>query len=545
MNKFNLILSAGLLPVMLFAAGSAKAQESDPGRLSGSFETNTIYYVPDRPDAPVPDGRFGSNNYLKLDYTRGHFAAGFQYELYAPVLMGFDPALKDGRITNKYVSWTDESFSITVGDFYEQFGNGLILRSYEDRALAFNNSLEGVRVTYNIGEAFSMKGLWARPRLYMGYADSWVRGLDASLSISSLAGMTDSYLAVEGSYVNRYQTLKEELMQGRPTRNDVGAWSGRLMYEGYGFSARAEYVDKGPETYVENGEYVARRGSAQFLELGYNNYGLGILATFRRLDHMAMKINDGVSGDNNILNYLPSLTRQYTYLLTNLQPYTPETESTIGEQGGQLDVFYNFRKGSPLGGKYGMKLHANGSVFFPTDKVLSPVTNSEELNMLYSDFSVDVEKQLSRKFKMLLMLSIQSYNPHKGATNALDVRNIFVADMTYRVTTKTSVRLELQYLYSQEETSGYPGKDWMAVLAEVNFAPRWSVFVSDMYNHGVSEGQPNHKVHYYNAGVSYSHSRTRIALSYGRNKAGYVCSGGVCRVMPEYTGANISITTSF
>ncbi len=543
MTKFNYILSTALVSAMILTAGNANAQESDPGRLSGSFETNTIYYVPDRPEAPTPADRFGSNNYLKLDYTRGRLAVGVQYELYAPVLQGFNSAFRDGKITGKYVSWTDDNFSVTVGDFYEQFGNGLVLRSYEDRALAFNNSLEGARVTYSIGDAFTVKGLWARPRLYMDYADSWVRGLDASLSLSSLTGMTESYLALEGSYVNRYQTYKDA--QDNLANNDVGAWSGRLMYEGYGFSARAEYVDKGPETYVENGNFVSKRGSAQFVELGYNNAGLGVLATFRRLNHMAMKINEGASGDNNILNYMPSLTRQYTYLLTNLQPYTPETESTIGEQGGQLDVFYNFRKGSALGGKYGMKLHANGSIFFPTDKSLNPVSGQDEMNMLYSDFSVDVEKQLSRKFKMLLMLSIQSYNPHKGATNALDVRNVFVADMTYRMTTKTSVRLELQYLYSQEETSGYAGKDWMAALAEVNFAPRWSVFVSDMYNHGASEGKPDYKVHYYNAGFSYSHSRTRIALSYGRNKAGYVCSGGVCRVMPEYTGANISITTSF
>ncbi len=529
------ITIAGLLSVMLFSAASAVAQDSDPGRLSGSFETNTIYYVPDRDDAVVPDDRFGSNNYLKLDYTRGHLAVGMQYELYGPVLQGFDRQLRGGKITNKYVSWTDDRFSITAGDFYEQFGNGLVLRSYEDRALAFNNSLEGARITYNIGDVFALKGIWARPRLYMEYADSWVRGLDASLAISSLAGLTESYLALEGSYVNRYQTLDPILSEGRPTRNDVGAWSGRLLFEGYGFSARAELVDKGPESYVnKQGAYVAERGSAQFIELGYNDYGLGILATFRRLDHMRMKINDGATGDNNIINYLPSLTRQYTYLLTNLQPYTPESESEIGEQGGQLDVFYNFRKGTALGGKYGMKLHANGSIFYPIDRVMLPVSKVEKRNLLYSDFSVDVEKQLSRKFKLSFLLSIQQYNPSKGATNALDVRNVFVADMTYRFTNRTSLRLELQYLYSKEDT-----KDWMAALAEVNLAPRWSIFVSDMYNNGDT------KVHYYNTGVSYSHSRTRIALSYGRNKAGYVCSGGVCRVMPEYTGANISISTSF
>jgi hypothetical protein len=82
-------------------------------------------------------------------------------------------------------------------------------------------------------------------------------------------------------------------------------------------------------------------------------------------------------------------------------------------------------------------------------------------------------------------------------------------------------------------------KDWMAALLEVNFAPHWSVYASDMYNHGSTN------VHYYNAGVSYTRSRTRLALGYGRYRDGYICSGGVCKPIPAYTGANLSLTMSF
>ena len=106
--------------------------------------------------------------------------------------------------------------------------------------------------------------------------------------------------------------------------------------------------------------------------------------------------------------------------------------------------------------------------------------------------------------------------------------------MQYKFTPKFSTRLELQYLTTHEDE-----KDWMAALLEVNFAPTWSIYVSDMYNHGDT------KVHYYNIGASYAKSRTRVALSYGRNREGYVCSGGVCRTLPAYTGLNLSVTTSF
>lgn len=47
------------------------------GHLSGSFETNTIYYVEDsKTGAVVPHNSYGSNNFLKLDYQLGRFSAG-------------------------------------------------------------------------------------------------------------------------------------------------------------------------------------------------------------------------------------------------------------------------------------------------------------------------------------------------------------------------------------------------------------------------------------------------------------------------------------
>ena len=60
-----------------------------------------------------------------------------------------------------------------------------------------------------------------------------------------------------------------------------------------------------------------------------------------------------------------------------------------------------------------------------------------------------------------------------------------------------------------------------------------------MYNAGLT-GK-----HYYNVGASYSKGNTRVQLSYGRNRAGFVCSGGVCRYSPAYTGINLLLTTSF
>lgn len=223
-------------------------------------------------------------------------------------------------------------------------------------------------------------------------------------------------------------------------------------------------------------------------------------------------------------------------MLTTLHPYgarTGEISSRFtnsGEMGGQIDVFYNFRRGTRIGGKRGMKVHANFSTYY----AIAQEGTMKKGNMLFRDLSVDVERQWTKKFKSTILWSMQEYSPSYGANRTTWLSNIFVADMLYKFTDTFSTRMELQYLVTFEDK-----KDWMAALLEVNLAPHWSVYASDMYNHGMT------KVHYYNGGVSYSKSRTRLALSYGRYKSGYVCSGGVCRQIPAYTGANLSLTMSF
>jgi hypothetical protein len=141
---------------------------------------------------------------------------------------------------------------------------------------------------------------------------------------------------------------------------------------------------------------------------------------------------------------------------------------------------------------------------------------------------------------------MQQFIPHNDMAHPTTcMSNIFVGDVTYKINRKNSVRVEAQYLLSND----YEG-DWMAALVEFNMAPKWSIFVSDMYNHQRVEWRENHhnqvdKLNYYSIGASYTEGRTRAQLSYGRNRAGMVCSGGVCRYSPAYTGLNLMLSTSF
>ena len=513
------------------------------GHLSGSFETNTIYYVEDsKTGAVVPHNSYGSNNFLKLDYQLGRFSAGVQLEYYPHPLVGtpmqgYEYVMEGfsiNNLTEKYISWTDRNYSVTVGDFYEQFGSGLILRAWEDRALGFNNSLGGARVTFNIKDIVEGKVLYAFPRFNLGYLSTQIAGGDLSFSLSNAIGLLDHRLSLEGSIVNRhFKNLPSWYTEYRDDYDfdlskNVISYSGRVNYEYRGLSAKFEYVGKSKDVYLDNmtGEEVFKRGDAQLFEIGYTGSNYAVMAQFRRLNYMQSQLYrpDGGSGSlgllpGNTINYIPALSPQHTYMLAGLDPNSPQQN---GEIGGHI------------GGKRGLKIHANYARYYSINGTMSkPGTN-----FYYRDFSFDIDKSWNSKLRTVLFVSLQKNAMHGGE----DVirQNVFVADVTYKFTPKFSLRAELQYLYAPHaEGSKEVDGDWVAGLLEASFAPKWSIFVQDMYNHGGSE------INYYSAGASFTHSFIRIALSYGRNRAGYICSGGVCREMPAYTGGNLAMTLTF
>lgn len=547
------LLITGVILVAMPLASNAQKWEN--GRFSGSFETNSIYYVPDKDVRmnTTPDNRIGSNNFAKLEYNNGRLTVGVQFEYYGKALQGFNSELDGAKVMTKYAMWNDRKFSITVGDIFEQFGSGLVLRSWEDRDLGFNNSIMGARFTYNFNDYVNLKTLWGRPRMAMDYLDTDIYAADLSVSLSKLFGMHKSYLALEGSYVNRYEDRSAWVAANMS--NNMSLWSGRVVYEtDFGLSLRGEVAGKGRDVFITPASLADQKsGNVQLAEISYNGNGFGISLIGRRMEYMTSRLTDdpmnvaAMSGDLNVMNYLPALTRQHTYMLASLTPHQIEER---GEQGGQLDVFYNVKKGSALGGRYGMKLHLNASAYFPIDRGKTSLGAEGDRYITYTDVSADIDKKWNRSFETTFLYSFQGYNPTHGAGSTLYKSHIFVLDMLYKFNRKTSLRAELQYLYSEDDYGDY-GDDWWGALVELNLAPSWSFFVSDMYNWGYGEKwndngkMKNVKQHYYNGGVSYSKGRVRASISYGRHRAGYVCSGGVCRMVPAYTGANFTLSASF
>ncbi len=235
MKKITTIIS------LLFTLVALSQENSN---ISYGFESNSQYYLDDSKTGDfLFSDRFRSNNYFKIDYTNNNFYVGLQTESYEPsALLNYSPNLDKTNIGLFYLGYKTEKLNLTVGHFYEQFGSGLILRSWEDRQLGVNNALRGARVKFSPKEYLHFTGLYAKQRKGFDVSKGEIYGLNSDIDLSSAFKIENSSLNAGFSYVGRKQDVTNTDLD---INNLTNLFSSRLEYSKDNFYSNIEYVSKG------------------------------------------------------------------------------------------------------------------------------------------------------------------------------------------------------------------------------------------------------------------------------------------------------------
>ena len=522
-------------------------EESDKLRLSGSLQSDMLLAQKDSTiGAEATDGRFLTNTYLDLKLTSRYVEAGARLEYLKHPLPGYENDFKGWGVPYAYLKGRYKNAELTLGSFYEQFGSGFILRSYEERSLGIDNSLQGARLNYRPWAGVAVKVLTGRQRRYWNHNKSWMTGADVEWNIDELCKSLqqhNTYITLGASYLNKHE--RDEVIMVDPTHRlhlplNVNAFDVRLRVQHRAFNVLAEMAMKSQDPSHDNG-YIYRNGYVAMLSGSYSKRGMSLLLQAKRSTNMGFRSRRGMEGISSFINHLPPFTMEHTYTLAALYPYATRPE---GEWAYQAAVAYTFKKGSLLGGKYGTtakvnfshvhSVRKNGAGDIGTDGYGSPFWAWGDATY-YQDIDILLEKRLAKDTKLNLMYMYQRYNQlllegHGGMLNS----HIFVADVKQKLSPNTTLRVEAQYLASKDGD-----KDWLFGLGELSLAPHWMFTLSDLYNVG------NTRVHYYQGYVTYSGGAHRLQLGYGRTRAGFNCSGGVCRYIPATKGLTLSYNYNF
>ena len=162
-------------------------EESDKLRLSGSLQSDMLLAQKDSTiGAEATDGRFLTNTYLDLKLSSRYVEAGARLEYLKHPLPGYENDFKGWGVPYAYLKGRYKNAELTLGSFYEQFGSGFILRSYEERSLGIDNSLQGARLNYRPWAGVAVKVLTGRQRRYWNHNKSWMTGADVEWNIDEV-----------------------------------------------------------------------------------------------------------------------------------------------------------------------------------------------------------------------------------------------------------------------------------------------------------------------------------------------------------------------
>lgn len=538
--------------------------------LSGSIQSDML--VPTGKQADGSHEDFRTNTYVDLALQSKYVDAGARFEYLEHPLPGFEKDFKGWGVPFFYVKGKLNKAELTLGNFYDQFGSGFIFRTYEERSLGIDNSILGARLVVNPFSGIRLKALSGKQRRYWAHNNAWVSGADLELSLDEwfhALQQSGTYLTLGGSWVNKHEKADDDLLMVDASHRlnlpeNVNAWDARVNLNKGPFNILAEYAQKTQDPSFDNG-YIYRKGYVAMLSGSYSRKGMSLLLQAKRSDNFSFRSRRSMTGTSSMINHLPAFTEDQTYALAALYPYATHP---AGEWAYQAQLGYTFRRHTALGGKYGTQLKINFSHVHGIDQSehglllnsepsstgqFQPVTNVPTYytgvgtkgygssfwrwggGTYYQDIDVQLDKRITRDFKMHLMYMNQFYNKTvvEGEGGMIH-SNIFIADLLFNLSRDTKLRTELQYLTTADDDA-----DWAFALAELSVAPHWMFTVSDEYNCGVTNA------HYWQTYVTYNLGAHRFQLGWGRTRAGYNCSGGVCRYVPESKGFTLSYNYNF
>ncbi|MCL3782017.1 hypothetical protein EMN47_16645 [Prolixibacteraceae bacterium JC049] len=504
------------------------------GTFSASFESNSQYYF-NEIAKNIRDKKIASNNYLDLSYRYGKFEAGGTFESYLPnPLLGYATAFDKSGLTKMYLSYQSNKLNIRLGDVYEQFGGGLIYRTFRERDIGIDQSTFGVGVNYRPFHFLRIKAIAGKPNFYFGKQDATLYGADAEVDF----GVKNSNFTLGLSSVLKQEPYSQKAIT---QHNNVKLYSARLGWSLGNFDVKTEWAYKTPDANVLN-NYSRKAGRALQISPSYSKRGFGVNINFRAVDNMQV-LNErelDANGDgrkdedvfNYKLNYLPSIARIHSYNIYNVYTYQSKENNEIGFNAS---LYYKFKKNTPLGGKYGTKVSWNSSVFYTQfDLSSKPTEFLRWREKMLSEHGFRVEKKLSKRYKLIAEYTYQEYNKFLVEDDVqgkeLVYSNVFLVDLLTKIDRKNSIKTELGYMSTKNDLG-----NWGTVLVEYANSKGWSVFASDQYNFTTE------KKHYYLVGGAYAKGKSRIALSYGETRDGYTCVGGICKFLPGAKALSLSV----
>jgi hypothetical protein len=544
-----------LILVSIISIGLSFTQDLSSGRFSGGFEINANLFLKDSTIGAFGFPQyerelFGGESWMNLNYNADDFSMGVRFDMYNNSNLR-DP---DGSFTGQglarwFVKKKFDNLTLEVGNLYDQIGSGIIYRAYEMRPLFIDNSLLGASVHYDVTDNWFIKGFAGRQRNAFDLYGGNVKGIysEAFFSLGE-----ENPISFSPGFGFVAKTISEQSMSRLVNiiRNYIDEERFNPYYNSYAFSAyntlsygdlswyiegAYKYQDAFFHPFIDRTEASGATSRGRFTDapgyvisttLSYNLGPLTLSAETKRVNNFGFRMEPDAALLRGLISYIPPMNRQNTFRLP--ARYAPAIQEA-SEQAYAFDLRY----------KFSSKL---STLFnFSDMKTL-------EGDQLFREYYTEVLYKPNSQWQITLGLQLLKYNQEiyeeKPLVPMLEATTPFF-DILYKIDRKKSVRFEFQYMNTQQDFGS-----WLFGLIEFGIAPKWIFEVSGMYNFEPKKvltggaGDPE-KIFYPTVGLVYIKGTSRMQFRYVKQVEGVVCSGGICRLEPAFSGMRFSVTNNF
>lgn len=447
-------------------------------------------------------------------------------------------------IKRRFVEFRQENLSIRAGNFNELFGRGLALNLFENRGLAYDTWMDGVKATYRtstlqatlLGGTIDFRDSVTAAR----YESYKLRGANVEWKV--LNGVT-----VGGSFIETNGFIPQ-FIGSKSIRAEVPELYASFRYgQLRGFLG---YAHKWTDVITDK---ISHRGDGIYAAVSYGGKGYGVAVDYKDYSFDIRDPFDRGAGERatRMLPFqnAPIVQKEHNYTLLTRALHQIDFNDEVGLQ---IEGFYSPASSTTI--------NVNGSVasrhhYYDYQSNLFSFTDRRRSD----SFLPSLERRLSPYWE--LFLEAEHYFEETSALRLGIARraNILYNDFTgsqfSHTQQSTIVPVQLQFalgegyaviLQSENEFSydsyNTSNEQYYTQLLTMIFTSSPHLSATVRYEHTTDEADPSGRSDWMIGEIGYTFGQTHTAtLSYGKERGGQVCSNGVCQYQLPFDGVRFSL----
>ncbi len=447
-------------------------------------------------------------------------------------------------LKRRFVEYADRSFSLRAGNFNELFGHGLALNLFENRGLAYDSWMDGVKAQYrstSISATIFGGTLEFRDSVTIARFERYsIRGANVELKLVKGILLGSSFIDAKGT-VPQFVGSKEIAAETPEIYSSFrsGPFNG---FFGYAHKWTNIVTDARSNT-----------GDGLYGSFSYSGNGFGITADYKDYRFDIRDPFDRGAGERptRMLPFQnpPIVLREHNYTLLTRSVHQIDFNDEVGFQ---LEGLYapssstTFNLNASIASRHHYYDYNKSAFSFTERKRVSSFLPSLERRLSpFWEIFFEVEHYVDERSALRAGVARRAnvlYNDFTGAQFSHTQQSTIVPlQIQYAVTQEYSVivQSENEFAYDSYNTSN---EQYYTQLLTIIISRSPDLNLSVRYEYTTDKADPSGRKDWVVAEIGYSFRQSHTAtLSYGRERGGQVCSNGVCQYQLPFEGVRFSL----